>query len=200
MYKCIIKSTLLSFLDPFFNLLREYPMIKKLIVLGSILLGFNAYAAPMDVDQDFDSRRYLGKWYEIARVPNPFQEKCEKNISALYELNQDGLSVLNSCELSNGEYTEAIGQAYLANENGSKLKVSFLPKYLRWIPFTKGDYWILRLDSEYEVSLVGDPEKKYLWLLARNPNLEQSVMNDYLEYAADYGYKNLDQLIYSKHD
>lgn len=175
-------------------------MMRKLIILGSVLLGLNANADTLGDDKDFDSTLYLGKWYEIARLPNVFQGQCQKNVSALYTLNASGLKVLNRCETDNGEYKEAIGQAYLLNREKRQLKVTFLPKYLRWVPFTKGDYWILKLDPNYQVSLVGDPQKKYLWLLARNPHLEVSVINDYLKYAEDYGYKDLSTLIYSHHD
>lgn len=176
-----------------------YQKIVKILLVCLFVWG-QAQGSSLDLESDFDSSQYLGKWYEIARLPNDFQTQCEKNISASYQLNEEGIAVLNSCVTKESALKEAMGQAYKVNENGSQLKVSFLPQYLRWIPFTKGDYWILKLDPSYQVSLVGDPQKKYLWLLSRTPALPQSIIDEYLEFASSYGYQRLDQLIYTKQD
>ena len=82
----------------------------------------------------------------------------------------------------------AEGIAYAKNAGNSQLKVSFLPKGLRWLPFTKGDYWVLRIDPEYKVALVGGPSNKYLWILSKTPNLDQATYQSYLETAHQYGY------------
>lgn len=82
----------------------------------------------------------------------------------------------------------AEGIAYAKNAGNSQLKVSFLPKGLRWLPFTKGDYWVLRIDPEYKVALVGGPSNKYLWILSKTPNLDQATYQSYLETARQYGY------------
>ena len=82
----------------------------------------------------------------------------------------------------------AEGIAYAQNAGNSQLKVSFLPKGLRWLPFTKGDYWVLRIDPEYKVALVGGPSNKYLWILSKTPNLDQATYQSYLETARQYGY------------
>jgi apolipoprotein D and lipocalin family protein len=85
-----------------------------------------------------------------------FQRKCIANITAQYSVNADQtIGVLNSCRIANGEIISSEGVAYSQNQGNSKLKVSFLPKGLRWIPFTKGHYWVLRVDPEYKVALVG---------------------------------------------
>jgi apolipoprotein D and lipocalin family protein len=70
----------------------------------------------------------------------------------------------------------------------SELKVSFLPAGLRWLPFTKGDYWVLRVDPEYQVALIGGPTHKYLWILSKNPHLDEATYQSYLETARQYGY------------
>ncbi len=75
------------------------------------------------------------------------------------------------------------GVAYPQNEGNSKLKVSFLPSGLRWIPFTKGDYWVLRVDPNYQVALVGGPSHKYLWILSRSPQLDEATYQSYLQTA-----------------
>jgi apolipoprotein D and lipocalin family protein len=63
-----------------------------------------------------------------------------------------------------------------------------LPPGLRWIPFTKGHYWVLRVDPEYKVALVGGPSTKYLWILSREPQLDEATYQSYLDTAKYYGY------------
>ena len=78
------------------------------------------------------------------------------------------------------------------------MKVSFLPKGLRWVPFSKGDYWVLRVDEDYQVALVGGPSHRYLWLLSRTPDVDEAVIEDYLNTAKAQGY-DLSKLIRTKH-
>ena len=145
-------------------------------------------AAPRAVDQ-VDIQKYAGKWYEIAHLPMYFQRKCVSNITAQYSVNADQtMGVLNSCRIANGEMISSEGVAYSQNQGNSKLKVSFLPTGLRWIPFSKGDYWVLRVDPEYKVALVGGPSHKYLWILSREPQLDEATYQSYIDTAKDYGY------------
>ena len=145
-------------------------------------------AAPQAVDR-VDIQKYAGKWYEIAHLPMYFQRKCIANITAQYSVNADQtIGVLNSCRIANGEIISSEGVAYSQNQGNSKLKVSFLPKGLRWIPFTKGHYWVLRVDPEYKVALVGGPSNKYLWILSREPQLDEATYQSYIDTAKDYGY------------
>lgn len=93
---------------------------------------------------------------------------------------------------------QAIGEAYVQNSpSNSILKVSFLPKAIRWIPVGRGDYWILKIDENYQTALVGSPNLKYLWLLSRTPTPNQSEVDDYLNYAKSLGY-DLSDLIKTK--
>mgnify|MGYP003585213284 FL=1 len=145
-------------------------------------------AAPQAVDR-VDIQKYAGKWYEIAHLPMYFQRKCVSDISAQYTVNADQtMGVLNSCRIENGEMISSEGVAYPQNQGNSKLKVSFLPPGLRWIPFTKGHYWVLRVDPEYKVALVGGPSTKYLWILSREPQLDEATYESYLDTAKYYGY------------
>lgn len=145
-------------------------------------------AAPQAVDR-VDIQKYAGKWYEISHLPMYFQRKCIANINAEYSVNEDQtVNVLNSCRTANGEMISSEGVAYPQNRGNSKLKVSFLPKGLRWIPFTKGHYWVLRVDPEYKVALVGGPTNKYLWILSREPQLDEATYQSYINTAKDYGY------------
>ena len=139
--------------------------------------------------ESIDVNQYQGKWYEIAHLPMYFQRKCASNTTAVYSLNSDQtINVLNSCKTKSGEMDGSMGLAHAVNDGKSKLKVSFLPKLLRWIPFTKGDYWVLRVDPNYQTALVGGPTHKYLWILSRTPNLDEATYQSYLETARQQGY------------
>ena len=70
-----------------------------------------------------------------------------------------------------------------------------MPQGLRWIPFARGDYWILRLDEDYTTALVGEPGRKYLWLLHRSPQMDPAMRNEWLESARLRGYE-LDDVIF----
>lgn len=170
--------------------------MKKMILIGLAVFSVAsvAKAANDSVNQiktvdNIDITKYMGKWYEIAHLPNYFQRKCSANTTAEYSLNQDKtVKVLNSCQNKNGDLQSSEGLAKSINDGNSKLKVSFMPKGLKWVPFTKGDYWILRIDSEYKVALVGGPSKKYLWILSRTPHIDEATYVSYLETAKNLGY------------
>lgn len=172
-------------------------LLLSLVLGGFVTLGQMASASDVKAVTDFDSQRYLGQWYEIARLPNFFQEKCVGDIAAQYHREGKGIAVVNRCRVADGKMDVATGFATLENSSGSELKVSFLPRYLRWVPFTKGDYWVLRIDPDYQISLVGDPDRKYLWLLSRTPTLPAEVIKDYLNSAKVMGYQ-LDNIIYTQ--
>ena len=146
-------------------------------------------ALPQAVDR-VDVQKYAGKWYEIAHLPMYFQRKCIANITAQYSVNADQtIGVLNSCRIANGEIISSEGVAYSQNQGNSKLKVSFLPTGLRWIPFTKGDYWVLRVDPEYKVALVGGASNKYLWILSRTPTMDEATYQTMVATAKSQGYE-----------
>ena len=143
---------------------------------------------PQAVSQ-IDIHQYAGQWYEIAHLPMYFQRNCVSNTTANYTLNSDKtVGVLNSCRTKTGEMISSQGVAYPQNAGMSQLKVSFLPAGLRWIPFTKGDYWILRVDPEYKVALVGGPSHKYLWILSRSPQIDEATYQSYLQTARQFRY------------
>ena len=100
----------------------------------------------------------------------------------------------NRCLDKHGTPERSIGVAVPQEGNNAKLKVSFLPAYLRWIPFTAGDYWVLAIAPDYSVALVGTPDRKHLWLISRTAALPSDVADNYLALAKSQGF-NLDQLI-----
>ncbi len=111
-----------------------------------------------------DLNRYLGRWYEIVRLPLKYEEDAATDITANYSLDNNGkIRVDNRCFDNNNQPKQARGQAEPVDATNAKLKVNFLPAALRWIPFTDGDYWVLKIDPEYRVALVGTPDRKFLW-------------------------------------
>lgn len=158
----------------------------------------NPSAEPKAVDA-IDVQKYAGRWYEVARLPMYFQRNCASDVQAKYSLNADKtIRVKNQCMNKEGELDVSEGVAYPQNDGNSQLKVSFLPKGLRWVPFSRGDYWVLRVDEDYQVALVGGPSHRYLWLLSRTPDMDEAVIEDYLNTAKAQGY-DLSELIRTKH-
>ena len=136
-----------------------------------------------------DLDRYLGTWFEICRLPLKWEPEGARDVTATYGLNGDGsIRVDNRCLDEKGKPTQALGEARPVDAGNARLTVSFLPEYLRWIPFTKGDYWIIRLAEDYSVSLVGTPDRGHLWLLARRHDLPDALREDYLATARAEGF------------
>ncbi len=138
-----------------------------------------------------DLARYAGRWYEIARLPNRFQQQCAGDVAATYTLRPDGrVTVVNECRKRDGQVTRVEGVARRADEKGpaSRLKVRFAPSFLSFLPFVWGDYWILELDREYRHALVGDPSLKYLWVLSRDPVIDEQTYDGLVAAARRLGF------------
>jgi apolipoprotein D and lipocalin family protein len=143
--------------------------------------------APQTVSR-VDLQKYSGLWSEIARMPNSFQKNCTKNVTAEYNLLDNGtIQVINRCEKNNGSIVTAKGIAKTADEStNSKLKVSFVN--LLGIRLFWGNYWIIGLDPEYQWAIVGDPSRKYGWILSRTPELKESELTEIKEILKVNGY------------
>jgi len=145
----------------------------------------------LEVVPHVDLKKYLGKWYEIARLPARFEEGCS-DITATYSTPDDGtISVLNECK-RNGKVKRAKGKAKVVDKNtGAKLKVTFF-----W-PFY-GDYWIINLGSDYDYAVVGTPNRKYLWILSRTPQMDDKLFSQLIELAKSKGF-DVTNLIKTSH-
>ena len=137
-----------------------------------------------------DIEKYAGQWYEIARLPNSF-EKGLQCVTATYTLKKNGkIEVLNqgySIE-DKEKLSRAKGRAWVPNTDyPGRLKVSFF-----W-PFA-GNYYIISLDEEYNYALVGDPSRKYLWVLARSKMLDDTIYSKLLDIAKINGF-DIDKII-----
>jgi len=134
-------------------------------------------APPLATVEDFDLSRYLGTWHQIALLPNRFQARYVADTSARYALRADGhLEVVNRCREQDGGYAQAVGVARrnADYDNPAILEVRFAPAWLSALPFVWGDYWVIALADDYRAALVGAPNRKYLWILAREPTLDEA--------------------------
>lgn len=139
------------------------------------------------VDQ-VDLKKYVGLWYEIAKIPNPFQKMCTGNTTAQYTLREDGrIDVLNRCMKKDGSFTEANGIAKVVDsQTNAKLKVSFVR--LLGISLFWGDYWIIGLDKEYRYAIVGEPSRKYGWILSRTSEFSNEQWEEANRILKEHGY------------
>ncbi|CAL5012703.1 unnamed protein product [Urochloa decumbens] len=146
--------------------------------------------AAMRVVRNLDLERYAGRWYEIACFPSRFQPQTGTNTRATYTLNPDGtVKVLNET-WTDGRRGHIEGTAWRADPGSdeAKLKVRFyVPPFLPIIPVT-GDYWVLHIDEDYQYALIGQPSRKYLWILCRQPHMDEEVYGALVERAMEEGY------------
>ena len=151
-----------------------------IIMLILISCGSNA---TLDTVAKVDLEKYAGKWYEIAKLPNKF-EKGLSCISATYSIKENGkIEVLNQGYVtSKGKWKDITGSARVPDpEKAGQLKVTFF-----W-PFS-GNYYIIDLAEDYSYALVGDPSRKYLWILARNQELDADTYSRLLDIAKEKGF------------
>lgn len=158
--------------------------MKKEILATSALLGIGAVALALsnrnktlETVGHVDLEKYLGKWYEIAAFPQSFEEGCTQTV-AEYSLRDDGkISVTNTC-IKDGKIKFAEGVATVTDKKtNAKLEVQFA-----W-PFN-GKYWIIALAHDYSYAVVGHPNRKYLWILGRKPQMDSMTYNHLVLTAA----------------
>jgi len=170
--------------------------MKKLSILLVMLLmgcvGIPENVKPVD---NFKLEKYLGKWYEIARLNHSFERGLTR-VTADYSLRDDGgLRVLNrGYSAKENKWEEAEGKAYFVkNSDQGYLKVSFFGPFY-------GSYIVFELDHEnYEYSLVCGPDKSYLWILARSPEIKEDIENILIAKASALGF-DTGKLIFVDHD
>ena len=170
--------------------------MKKLSILLVMLLmgcvGIPENVKPVD---NFKLEKYLGKWYEIARLDHSFERGLSR-VTADYSLRDDGgLRVLNrGYSAKENKWEKAEGKAYFVkNSDQGYLKVSFFGPFY-------GSYIVFELDHEnYEYSLVCGPDKSYLWILARSPEIKEAIKNILIAKASALGF-DTGKLIFVDHD
>ncbi len=175
--------------------------MKSLVFAAPLLLiAAFASAAAHRVNEpvpQLDLQRYSGEWHEVARLPMFFQRKCVGDVTARYTSQPDGrIEVRNACRTKDGSRDESIGVAKPVRGKPGQLKVRFAPGWLSWAPFVWADYWVIALDPDYRWAMVGGPDKKYLWILSREPSMAPALLDKLISEAAAAGYPT-DKLIRS---
>ena len=155
-----------------------------IVVLWVMLLPLVSFAQqPVKSIAELDISRYMGTWYEIAKLPNWFQRKCIQGTQAQYKiLGPQKIEVTNKCTTATGEEIKAVGVAR-PNSSGqvAQLEVRFAPDWTAWLPLVWGTYWVLDLDPDYQLAAVGDPTRSYLWVLSRSPVVSASQYESLLQ-------------------
>jgi len=169
--------------------------MKKALLIFTTLALTGCLGMPEGVTpvKDFELNRYLGKWYEIARLDHSFERGLE-NVTAEYAMRKDGgVSVLNrGYSPEKNKWKEARGKAYFVkNTNEGYLKVSFFGPFY-------GSYVVFELDKkDYQYAFISGPDTSYLWLLARTPTLPQEVVDRFKQRSKELGF-DTSKLIFVK--
>lgn len=131
-----------------------------------------------------DLERYLGTWYEIARFPNRFERDCA-GVTATYATRPDGkIEVVNTCHKGAPDGPVEVAEGVAEVVGPGKLEVTFVP----WLPFAKGDYWVLHVDPAYSLAVVGEPSGRTGWILARETAVSQEKSDKAVSVLQEMGY------------
>ena len=164
-------------------------------IVALILTGCLGMPQTVTPVEDFQLNRYLGKWYEIARLDHSFERGLEK-VTAEYSLRDDGgVSVVNrGFSIEDNEWKVAEGKAYFVDDsNRGYLKVSFFGPFY-------GSYVVFEIDREgYEYAFVSGPDTSYLWLLSRKPQLQKEIIEKFKRLSDELGF-DTGKLIFVNHD
>jgi len=147
--------------------------------------AYEALFPPLPVVERVELERFIGKWYEIAKYPNFFQQQCYGGTTAAYGIREDGnISVLNTCREGSldGPESRIEGYATIADPTtNAKLSVVFFP------PFG-APYWIIDLDPDYQWAVIGEPSRSTLWILSRTPTMDEATYEAILARLPIKGY------------
>ena len=164
-----------------------------LLLALALLAGCGQIPDGVEAVGGFDAERYLGRWYEIARLDHRFERGLD-SISATYTARDDGgIDVLNrGYDRAAGEWREARGRArFVGPRDVAMLEVSFFGPFY-------GGYNVVALDPDYQLSLVAGPTRDYLWILARQPDPPRDAVDRLVKRAAELGF-DTDALIWVSH-
>lgn len=169
-----------------------------LLAIGAIVLAFipSCVSIPKGAKpvKPFDEEKYLGKWYEVARLDMRFERNLN-NVTAEYSLNSNGSIKVNNQGYNyiKNEWKQSIGKAKFVNDsNEARLKVSFFG------PFYAA-YNVIAIDKDYRYALVAGSSLKYLWILSRETSIPKDIKVGFLQMAKNIGYK-IDDLIWVEHN
>jgi apolipoprotein D and lipocalin family protein len=165
-------------------------MIRGLYLTVAVLAGSTWLLAglrndaPLETVARVDLDRYMGTWFEIAAFPQRFEKGCHCTTAEYAMTDRGHVRVVNACRKGgpDGKLKKANGKAFVvAGSGNAKLRVQFF-----W-PF-RGDYWIIDLAEDYSYAVVGAPNRKYLWILARTARMDPVLYDQIVKRAAAKGF------------
>jgi apolipoprotein D and lipocalin family protein len=181
-------------------------MMKKIVasflLIGTVLAApsIAANPSPPEAVRRLELGQFLGLWHEIARLPLFSQNDCTESTTN-YSLRTDGdIKIDNHCVRvkKNGTRKDSneSARAWVVDE---RTNAKFKVRFVWWLPFVgDSDYWVLKLDPNYKIAMIGTPDYKHLWLLAREPKMARKTFNEWISYAKSLGYPT-DNLIVSNY-
>lgn len=171
-------------------------MLRKLFIalMLSLLAACTGVPEGIEAVKSFQPDRYLGKWYEIARLDHGFERGLSQVTAEYLPREQGGIKVINrGYSAEDGEWQQAEGKAFaVKDDNSGHLKVSFFGPFY-------ASYVIFNLDDNYQYAFITGPSRDYLWLLAREPRVSDELKQKFIEQADQKGFA-VDELIFVDHD
>ncbi len=169
------------------TMIKQSIQLIHCIIMLTILIslfGCKSVAQPLETVDQVDLNKYAGKWYEIASYPNRFQKGCHCTTAEYTTTGKKFIRVENQCRRDSpqGKLSKIRGKAFTVPGSGNaKLKVQFF-----W-PF-RGDYWIIDLAKDYHYAVVSNQSRKYLWILCREPVMDDSTFSTILQRITQKGF------------
>ncbi len=146
--------------------------------------------SPLKTEAKVDLKRYSGKWFEVARLPQWFQRDCASATADYTPKPDGGIRVVNTCIKADGTERSITGSAVAVDEAANRLKVSFSDSWAaRLIPIPdEGNYWIIQVTPGYRQALVGTPDRRSLWILSRSPEISRKTLEELKISAKNQGF------------
>lgn len=167
--------------------LISFGRARAMTAISALAAGYFAAKKlrPLATASNVDLARLGGLWYEIARLPTRREAEGDLDITAHYQVYADGIRITNRSRRADGTSRKATARARVADASGnSKLRISFAPALLDGVPTVWSDLWILDRADDYSTAIVGTPDRKSLWILARTPEVAGSVFDSLVSTAA----------------
>ncbi len=170
---------------------------RTFVLLSVVLPMLLSCASPSPLDPSWvpptvprvELARYQGTWYELARLPLWFQRNCLRSQATYGLLGSGEVSVLNECETDGGSKNSILGRARAVDETNARLEVRFDTWFSVFIPpHPEGNYWIFYLDEEYSTVIVGTPNRKNLWIMARTQAVNEPRFAKLVDIARGLGF------------
>lgn len=138
-----------------------------------------------------DLERYVGRWHGLAWLPLPFQRRCTGELTLEYAPRDDGLvTVVSACRGEDGQLSEVHGMLRQSEplREPARLQLRFAPAWLDRLRFVWHEHWVIGLDRDYRWAVVGEPRRRYLWILSREPRMDYRLVEELKAIPRRMGY------------